>query len=85
MNDPQQDLETNLASTPAETLEILKVDPVVKGKVDKECERLFTLGAKSLMDGTEKVAALDVFGAHRVIYQNKTMALSDLLPVYRAS
>ncbi len=85
MDDPQQNLETNLASTRAETLEILTVDPVVKGKLDKECERLFTVGAKSLMGGTEKVAALDVLGAHRVIFQNKTMALSDLLAVYRAS
>jgi hypothetical protein len=37
------------------------------------------------MGGTDKVAALDVLGMHRVIFQNKTMALSDLLAVYGAS
>jgi hypothetical protein len=84
MEYPQVELETNLASTRAEILEMLKVNPVVKAKVEKECDRVLTLGAKSLMGGTEKVAALDVLGAHRIIFQNKTMALSDLLAVYRA-
>ena len=81
---PEVELQENLASTRAEMLEILKVNPVVKGKVEKECERVLTLGAKAILGGTEKVAALDVLGAQRVIYQNKTMALSDLLAVYRA-
>ena len=60
------------------------VNPVVKGKVEKECERVLALGSKCLMGGTEKVAALDVLGAERVILKNKTIALSDLLAVYRA-
>jgi hypothetical protein len=84
MDYPQLEIETNLASTRAEISEMLKVNPVVKAKVDKECERVVALGAKSLMGGTDKVAALDVLGAQRVIFQNKTMALSDLLAVYRA-
>ena len=81
---PEAELQKNLASARAEMLEILKVNPVVKGKVEKECERVFSLGKKALMGGTEKVAALDVLGAQRVIFQTKTMALSDLLAVYRA-
>jgi hypothetical protein len=84
MDYPQIQLETNLASTRAEILEMLKVNPVVQAKVDKECERVFALGRKSLIGGTDKVAALDVLGAHRVIFQNKTVALSDLLAIYRA-
>jgi hypothetical protein len=81
---PEAELQKNLASTKAEMLEILEVNPVVKGKVAKECERVLTLGAKSLLGGTDKVAALDVLGAQRVIFQTKTVALSDLLAVYRA-
>jgi hypothetical protein len=81
---PEAELQKNLASSRAEMLDILNVNPVVKGKVEKECERVLTLGAKSMMGGTERVAALDVLGAQRIIFQNKTMALSDLLAVYRA-
>jgi hypothetical protein len=85
MDYPQIDLETNVASTRAQILEILKVNPVVRAKVDKECERVFTLGRKSLMGSAEKVAALDVLDAHRIIFQHKTMAIRDLLAIYRAS
>lgn len=81
---PEVELQENLASTRAEMQEILRVNPVVKGKVEKECERVLTLGAKALLGGTEKVAALDVLGAQRVIFQTKTVALSDLLAIYRA-
>ena len=81
---PEAELQKNLASARAEMLEILKVNPVVKGKVEKECERVLTLGGKALLGGTDKVAALDVLGAQRVIFQTKTVALSDLLAIYRA-
>ena len=81
---PEAELQKNLASARAEMLEILEVNPVVKGKVEKECERVLTLGAKALMGGTDKVAALDVLGAQRGIFQTKVVALSDLLAVYRA-
>ena len=82
--DPEAELQKHLGETRAKMMEILKVNPVVKGKVEKECERVLALGSKCLMGGTEKVAALDVLGAERVILKNKTIALSDLLAVYRA-
>ncbi len=81
---PEEELQKNLASARAEMLEILEVNPVVKGKIEKECERVLNLGAKALMGGTDKVAALDVLGAQRGIFQTKVVALSDLLAVYRA-
>ena len=68
---PEAELQKHLTATRAKML-------------DKECERVLTLGAKCLMGGTEKVAALDVLGAERVVLKNKTIALSDLLAVYRA-
>ncbi len=81
---PEAELQNHLATTRAKMLDILKVNPVVQGKVEKECERVLTLGAKCLMGGTERVAALDVLGAERVVLKNKTIALSDLLAIYRA-
>ncbi len=51
---PEVELQKNLASARAEMLDILKVNPVVKGKVEKECERVFSLVTKALMGGTEK-------------------------------
>ncbi len=81
---PEEELQKHLSATRARMLEILKVNPVVQGKVEKECERVLSLGAKCLMGGTEKVAALDVLSAERVMLKNKTIALSDLLAVYRA-
>ncbi len=81
---PEEELQKHLSATRTKMLEILRVNPVVQGKVEKECERVLTLGTKCLMGGTEKVAALDVLGAERVMLKNKTIALSDLLAVYRA-
>ena len=43
------------------------------------------LGTKLLMGSTEKVAALDVLDAARIIFQHRTMAIRDLLAIYRAS
>ena len=81
---PEAELQKHLGETRAKMMEILKVNPVVKGKVEKECERVLALGSKCLMGGTEKVAALDVLGAERVILKNKTIALSDVSRVSRA-
>ena len=52
---PEAELQKHLTTTRAKMLDILKVNPVVQGKVEKECERVLTLGAKCLMGGTEKV------------------------------
>jgi hypothetical protein len=66
------------------------VNRVVKGKVEQECERILSLGATCLTgrdqqsgpkDGQDGIAALK---AERTILQNKTIALSDLLAVFRA-
>ncbi|HET9962935.1 MAG TPA: hypothetical protein VFQ34_11410 [Nitrospiraceae bacterium] len=81
---PEEELQKHLSATRAKLMDILRVNPVVQGKVEKECERVLALGSKCLMGGTEKVAALDVLGAERVVLKNKTIALSDLLAVYRA-
>lgn len=81
---PEQDLLAHLQATRAKMLEILSVNQVVKGKVEKECERVLSLGAACLKGGAAKTAVLQDLTAERAVLQNKTIALSDLLAVFRA-
>ncbi len=82
---PEQDLQAHLSETRAKMLEILSVNRVVKGKVEKECDRTLSLGTACLKGGAAKQAALEEIKAERAVLQHKTMALSDLLAVFRAS
>jgi hypothetical protein len=81
---PDQELHTHLSATRESMMEILHVNPVVKGKVEEECNRVLSLGAACLKAGAEKSSALDSLKAERAILKHKTMALSDLLAVFRA-
>jgi hypothetical protein len=87
---PESELQVHLSATRSRILEILSVNRVVKGKVEQECERILSLGAGCLISrgqqpatevGQDGIAALK---AERTILQNKTIALSDLLAVFRA-
>jgi hypothetical protein len=81
---PDQELHTHLSTTRDSMMEILHVNPVVKGKVEEECNRVLLLGAACLKGGAEKTSALDALKAERAILKHKTVALSDLLAVFRA-
>lgn len=80
---PEADLQAHLAATRGQLLDILAVNPVVKTKVTEECNRVLATGADCLKGGG-KGAALDALNAERAILRNKTIALSDLLAVFRA-
>lgn len=82
---PDKELQAHLSATRAEMMKILQVNPVVKGKVEQECNRVLSMGAACLKDGAEKASALEALKAERAILKNKTMALSDLLAVFRAT
>lgn len=82
---PEQDMQAHLTSTKAKMMEILSVNPVVKGKVEKECDHVLSLGASCMKGGAEKASALAEVKAERAVLRNKTIALSDLLAVFRAS
>ena len=82
---PDHELQSHLSSTRAKMMEMLSVNRVVKGKVEQECNRVLSLTAACLTDGAGKMAALDVVNAERTVLKNKTMALSDLLAVFRAA
>jgi hypothetical protein len=81
---PEQEMQAHLTSTRSKMMEILAVNPVVKGKVEKECDRVLSLGATCMKGGAEKAAALAEAKAERAVLRNKTIALSDLLAVFRA-
>lgn len=81
---PDEELHAHLAKTRAEMADILAVNPVVKGKVEKECKDVLALGAAILKGGHERATAMEPMQAQRAILKTKTIALSDLLAVFRA-
>ena len=81
---PEQELQAHLSSTREKMLEILSINRVVKEKVERECERVLTLGSMCLRGGPESTTTVGQLKAERAVLQNKTIALSDLLAVFRA-
>lgn len=81
---PDEELHAHLSTTRASMMEILHVNPVVKGKVEQECNRVLSMGAACLKGGAEQTAARELLQAERAILKSKTIALSDLLAVFRA-
>lgn len=82
---PEADLQTHLASTQAKMLNILSVNRVVKGKIEQECARILALGEACAKQGGGNAALAEDVKRERAILQNKTIALSDLLAVFRAA
>ena len=81
---PDEELHAHLSTTREAMADILAVNPVVKGKVEKECKDVLALGAAILKGGHERASAMEPMQAQRAILKNKTIALSDLLGVFRA-
>ena len=82
---PETELQSHLASTRAAVLDMLSVNQVVKGKVEQECNRVHSLVTACLTDGAGKWGALEELKVERAVLKHKTMALSDLLAVFRAA
>ena len=82
---PEAELQSHLASTRATVLDMLTVNQVVKAKVEQECNRVRALITAYLEDGSKNGASLDELNAERAVLKHKTMALSDLLAVFRAA
>ena len=81
---PDEELHAHLSTTREAMADILAVNPVVKSKVEKECKDVLALGAAILKGGHERASAMEPMQAQRVILRTKTIALSDLLAVFRA-
>jgi len=81
---PETELQAHLAETRRELLDILSVNPVVKQKLTEECDRILGLGASWLKSGTVDKTLRETIQAERAILRDKTIALSDLVAVFRA-
>lgn len=82
---PEHELRAHLSSARSQMMEILAVNRVVKEKVEEECNRVLALTAECLADGADQAGATYELRGERAVLKNKTMALSDLLAVFRAA
>ena len=81
---PESELQGHLSATRGQLMEILAVNPVVKKKLEQECDRILALGASCLKDGAADATTREAIQSERAILKNKTLALSDLVAVFRA-
>ncbi len=81
---PDADLQAHLADTRRQLMDILSVNPVVKKKLTEECDRILSLGAACLKSGTADAGMRQTIQAERGVLKHKTVALSDLVAVFRA-
>ncbi|MDH4186444.1 MAG: hypothetical protein OEV08_05560 [Nitrospira sp.] len=80
---PDSELQGHLTETRNQLMEILSVNPVVKNKLSQECDRILALGTTCLK-GVADATTRDTIHAERAILKSKTIALSDLVAVFRA-
>ncbi len=83
-NYPDSELQAHLDKTRQELMEILSVNPVVKRKLADDCDRILALGHSCLKTGATDNQVREAIHAERAVLKNKTIALSDLVAVYRA-
>lgn len=81
---PDAELQAHLTETRRQLMDILAVNPVVKKKLSEECDRILALGAACLKSGAADGKARETIQVERAVLKNKTMALSDLVAVFRA-
>jgi hypothetical protein len=81
---PDAELQAHLSETRSQLMDILAVNPVVKNKLAQECDRILALGASCLKAGAAETTLRESIRTERAILKNKTIALSDLVAVYRA-
>ncbi|HEU4686325.1 MAG TPA: hypothetical protein VFS39_17595 [Nitrospira sp.] len=81
---PESELQSHLIETRRQLMEVLAVNPVVKHKLSEECDRLLALGATCLATGGSDDGARATIQAERAILKHKTIALSDMVAVFRA-
>lgn len=81
---PDSELQKHLDETRRQLMEILSVNPVVKQKLADECDRILALGANCLKSGMADTTTQELIQAERTVLRHKTIALSDLVAVFRA-
>jgi hypothetical protein len=94
---PEAELQAHLTATREQVMRMLAVNRVVKGKVEQECERVLGLATACLhsrpagppaesrqQQAMDRSNQTEVLSAERAVLKHKTIALSDLLAVFRA-
>jgi hypothetical protein len=81
---PDAELQKHLVETRHHLMEILSVNPVVKKKLTEECDRILALGASCLKAGHADAKTREQIQGERAVLKHKTVALSDLVAVFRA-
>lgn len=81
---PEEELQSHLAETRRQLMDILSANPVVKQKLTDECDRILALGASCVKSGSADKTVRDAIQAERAVLRSKTIALSDLVAVFRA-
>jgi hypothetical protein len=81
---PEKDHQAFLADTRRKLMEVLQVNPVVKKKVQEECDLVLRLAESYLQAGDSRTVLAGHVKAERAILTTKLLALSDLLAVFRA-
>lgn len=81
---PDSELQAHMTDTRARLMDILAVNPVVKNKLAQDCDRILALGVSCLKSGAADATTREAIQAERAVLRNKTIALSDLVAVFRA-
>ena len=82
----EQDFQAQLKATQAETLQMLSINRVVHDKVEKECARALELAAACQQpDAAARKAAIETLHKERAMLHTKTLALTDLIAVFRST
>ena len=81
---PDTEFRAHLVETRRQLLDIVSVNPVVKQKLTEECDRIVELGASCLKSSSADKTLRETIQAERAMLRNKTIALSDLVAVFRA-
>jgi hypothetical protein len=81
---PDAELQVHLTETRRQLMDMLVVNPVVQQKLAQDCDRILALGASCLRAGQADPAMREQIQSERAVLRNKTLALSDLVAVFRA-
>ena len=81
---PDTELQAHLTETRRQLLNIVSVNPVVKNKLTEECDRVLAIGTSCLTSGGADPQTRNRIETERQVLRHKTLALSDLLAVFRA-
>jgi len=81
---PDTEFQSHLVETRRQLLDTVSVNPVVKQKLTEECDRIMALGVSCVKSGPLDKAQRETIHAERARLRNKTLALSDLVAVFRA-